>query len=170
MHRVTAYIGIGTNLGDRRSHVEHAVEQLGGLPDSCLTAVATVIETDPIGPISQGTYLNTVAAIRTGLAPIGLLDLLQDIERQRGRDRATETRWGPRTLDLDILIFGDRVVQMPGLVIPHKRLAERAFVLIPLAQIAPDLPVPGAGHTVGSMLEALYDRSTGMDTNAEGSV
>ncbi|MBN4052499.1 2-amino-4-hydroxy-6-hydroxymethyldihydropteridine diphosphokinase [bacterium AH-315-K20] len=169
MDRVTAYIGIGTNLGDRRSHVNHAVEQLDALPDSRLAAVATVIETEPVGPISQGAYLNTVAALETGLAPVELLGCLHAIERQRGRDRQREERWGPRTLDLDILIFGDRVVQEPGLTIPHRRLAERAFVLVPLAEIAPELRVPGTGHTVTSMLDALYDRSTGMDTNAEGS-
>ena len=169
MHRVNAYIGIGTNVGDRRSHIEHAERQLDALPDSRLVAVATVIETEPVGSIPQGQYLNTVAAIETGLAPAALLECLHGIEQERGRDRDCEKRWGPRTLDLDILIFGSRVVQEPGLTIPHKRLAERAFVLVPLAEVAPELLVPGTGRTVMWMLEALMDRSAGSGTNAEGS-
>lgn len=170
MARVTVYIGIGTNLGDRRSHIDFAVERLDAIADSQLVAVAEVIETAPVGPVAQGAYLNTVAAIVTGRFPDELLADLQAIERGRGRDRHREQRWGPRTLDLDILLYGDQIVRAPRLAIPHKRLAERVFVLRPLAEIAPELRVPGTGHTVTSMLDALYDRNGGMDPSTEGSV
>lgn len=169
MDRVTVYLGVGTNLGDRRSHIDHAVDRLSGLPGSRLVAVATVIETGPVGPIEQGGYLNTVVAIETSLSPLDLLDHLHAIERERGRDRASEQRWGPRTLDLDILLYGDQRVDEPGLIVPHKRLGERAFVLVPLAELAPELRVPGTGHTVRELLAALPGDETGQHASAGGS-
>ncbi|MFG0260265.1 MAG: 2-amino-4-hydroxy-6-hydroxymethyldihydropteridine diphosphokinase [Phycisphaerales bacterium JB041] len=162
MDWTVAYIGIGSNLGERREHLDAAVDALGGMPETELGEVATVIETDPVGPVAQGAFLNTVASVRTGLTPVALLEQLHRIERERGRDRASEARWGPRTLDLDILLFGDRVVREPGLVVPHKRLHERGFVLIPLDEIAPELVVPGTGRTVRQLLDALLGADTGL--------
>ena len=113
----------------------------------------------PVGPIPQGPYLNAAALLSTTLSPRALLDHLQSIERSRNRDRTTEQRWGPRTLDLDLLVFGDYAGDQPGLTLPHTRLRERAFVLIPLAAIAPDLPIPaspaGPRITVAEALAAL---------------
>lgn len=150
-----AYLGIGSNLGDREGHVRGALEALGRLASTRLVAVSGVIETAPVGPVEQGDYLNAAAVIETGLAPRALLDELQRIERAHGRERNTEQRWGPRTLDLDILVYADVRLDVPGLTIPHPRLAERLFVLRPLAEVAPGLVVPGTGRTVAGLLAAL---------------
>ncbi|MFG0243903.1 MAG: 2-amino-4-hydroxy-6-hydroxymethyldihydropteridine diphosphokinase [Phycisphaerales bacterium JB054] len=168
MDRTVVYIGIGSNLGDRRAHIAAAVRGLGEMPETLLGRVATTIETDPVGPIEQGAFLNTVASITTGLAPLELLECLQAIERERGRDRGHEARWGPRTLDLDILVFGGRVVREPGLIVPHKRLCERGFVLIPLAEIAPELDVPGTGRTVRQLLDELLGADAGPGADRRG--
>ncbi|QKK09092.1 MAG: 2-amino-4-hydroxy-6-hydroxymethyldihydropteridine diphosphokinase [Planctomycetota bacterium] len=168
MDETIVYIGIGSNLGDRRAHITEAIRSLGALPETSLGEAATVIETEPVGPIEQGAFLNTAASIQTGLTPMELLECLQAIERGRGRDRNTEARWGPRTLDLDILIFGDRVVRESGLIVPHKRLHERAFVLIPLAEIAPELVVPGTGRTVQQLLDASLGADAGPGADLRG--
>jgi 2-amino-4-hydroxy-6-hydroxymethyldihydropteridine diphosphokinase len=126
-----------------------------------MLAVSSIIETDPVGPITQGAYLNAAAAIETGLAPWDLLDRLQEIERERGRNRESETRWGPRTLDLDILVYADRMIDEPGLTIPHQHLHLRRFVLGPLAEIAAGLVVPGRSGSVGELLEALDRAESG---------
>ncbi|MCC6425378.1 MAG: 2-amino-4-hydroxy-6-hydroxymethyldihydropteridine diphosphokinase [Phycisphaerales bacterium] len=156
MHIPTrAYIALGSNLtsglGDPRSHIQAALDALARLDRSHLRAASTIIETDPIGPQDQPRYLNAVVAIDTTLEPRDLLDRLLEIERSRGRDRTREQRWGPRTLDLDLLLYGDLQIQEPGLIVPHPRLAERLFVLAPLEELAPDLVVPGLGQTVGQL-------------------
>jgi 2-amino-4-hydroxy-6-hydroxymethyldihydropteridine diphosphokinase len=117
--------------------------------------VSDAIETDPVGPVPQGRFLNAAATLHTALEARDLLDQLLAIERQRGRTRAREERWGPRTLDLDLLLYGDRIIEEPGLSIPHPRLHERTFVLAPLSQIAPDVVVPTLGRTIRELALAV---------------
>lgn len=136
---VQVFVGIGSNVGDRAAHVAHALQQMAALPQTTLVQRSQVIQTEPVGPPGQGPYLNAVAELRTMLAPAVLLDALLAIERQRGRDRTREVRFGPRTLDLDILLYGDWQVDDPHLRIPHPRMPERPFVLVPLAEIAPSV-------------------------------
>lgn len=155
----TAHLALGSNLGDRDAHLAFAFDALGGLPGTALTARSIVFETDAVGPGDQGAYLNAAAAVETELPPRALLDAMLEIERERGRDRATEERWGPRTLDLDLLFYGDLILALPGLIVPHPRLHEREFVLRPLETIAPDLRHPVSHLTVSQMLDALLRRS-----------
>lgn len=152
---VLAAIAVGSNLGDRSAHVAGALRGLRALPRSRLVAASEPIETDPVGPPGQGPYLNAAALVETQLAPEDLLASLLAIERARGRRRTPGERWGPRTLDLDLLLYGDRVIEAPGLSVPHPRLRERLFVLRPLAAVAPDLPVPPDGRPVRELLDAL---------------
>jgi 2-amino-4-hydroxy-6-hydroxymethyldihydropteridine diphosphokinase len=152
---ITAAIALGSNVGDRRAHIEFGFDALARLPDSRLIARSTVIETAAAGPVPQGPYLNAAAVLDTALRPSDLLAHLLAAERERGRDREREQRWGPRTLDLDLLLFGDRIIHEPGLTIPHPRLHERLFVLEPLAEIAAGTNVPGLGQTVGGLLDQL---------------
>jgi 2-amino-4-hydroxy-6-hydroxymethyldihydropteridine diphosphokinase len=132
----TAYIGLGSNLGDRGENLRRALERLGA------ARVSTIQETDPVGVTEQPRFLNAVAELETGLPPRALLDRLLEIERDLGRDRESEERWGPRTIDLDLLLYDDEVIDEPGLTVPHLRLAERRFVLEPLHELAPDLVLP----------------------------
>ena len=155
------YLGIGSNLGDRARHVQQALEQLERLDQTRLVAASAVIETAPVGPIEQGAYLNAAAAIETGLSPRDLLRALHAIERAHGRDRTQEARWGPRTLDLDILVYADLMMTEPGLTIPHPRLHERVFVLEPLAEIAAERLVPGLHQTVGVLLATRVREEAG---------
>jgi len=120
-----AYVALGTNVGDREQHIEDARAELAALPDSRILAVSTVEETAPLGPIAQGNYFNQMVALETSLAPAQLLDELLRIEQQHGRERGE--RWGPRTLDLDIVMFGDQHVATDRLTVPHPQLARRDF-------------------------------------------
>jgi 2-amino-4-hydroxy-6-hydroxymethyldihydropteridine diphosphokinase len=139
---VRAYVGLGSNLGDREATIRRAVEVLGERPGSRVAAVSTLRETDPVGVEDQPRFLNGVVALEVALTARALLDELLAVERELGRDRSRETRWGPRTIDLDLLLFGDEVVDEPGLTVPHPRLAERRFVLEPLHELEPDLTLP----------------------------
>lgn len=141
---VTAFIGLGSNLDDPRQQVESALRELAELPDTTLAAQSGLYRSAPMGPPGQPDYINAVARLGTRLAPEALLDALQAIEARHGRVRGGE-RWGPRTLDLDILLYADARIDSPRLQIPHPGLVERNFVLHPLAEIAPDLDIPGAG-------------------------
>jgi 2-amino-4-hydroxy-6-hydroxymethyldihydropteridine diphosphokinase len=152
---VRAAIAIGSNLGDRRAHVGFAINALARLPSTELVGVSDVIETEPVGPAGQGRYLNAAAVVATRLSPRELLARLLSIERERGRERSAEARWGPRALDLDLLVYGDLMVDEPGLTLPHPRLRERRFVLEPLARVAPDLRVPPDGASVAELLARL---------------
>ncbi len=152
---VLAAVALGSNLGDRAAQIAAALERLRRLPGTTVRAASDPIETEPVGPVSQPNFLNAAALLETGLGPRALLDALLAVERDLGRTRSPGARWGPRAIDLDLLVFGDRVIHEPGLVIPHPRLHERAFVLEPLARIAPDLMVPGVGRTVRALLDAL---------------
>ena len=131
-----AFVALGSNLGDRREHLRRAV---AGLPD--VVAVSPVYETDPVGgPAGQGPYLNAVVELDTDLGPRDLLEVGRRLEEEAARVRGE--RWGPRTLDVDVLLVGDLVVDEPDLQVPHPRLRSRAFVLVPLHDLAPDV----AGH------------------------
>jgi 2-amino-4-hydroxy-6-hydroxymethyldihydropteridine diphosphokinase len=141
LHPVTAYIGLGTNLGDRAANLERALRELAGTPGIRMRRTAAVYETAPVGRTDQDWFLNTVAEIETPLAPQALLKELQAIESRLGRVR--RERWGPRVIDLDILLYGDRMIDEPGLQVPHPRLTERAFAVVPLAEIAPEVMLPG---------------------------
>jgi len=148
-----AYIAIGSNLGDRAAHLREARRALEALPDTRVAAASAVYETAPVGPVEQGAFYNAVLRIETRLSPHELLDKLLNIEARSGRVR--RERWGPRTVDLDILIYDDRRLKDDALTLPHPRLAERAFVLRPLCDLAPDLQPPGCDQPVRAMLSRL---------------
>jgi len=154
---VRAYVGVGANLGDREETILAAIDLLAVQPGVDVVGVSALRETEPWGPVEQPPYLNGAVALETDLDPRDLLDVLLDVERRFGRDRAMEVRWGPRTLDLDLLLHGDLVRDEPGLTLPHPRLHERRFVLEPLADLDPALVVPGRG-TVAELLASLDAR------------
>ena len=141
------YIGLGSNLADPCVQVERALQTLAVLPQTALLRRSRLYRSEPWGRADQPEFVNAVAELQTGLAPRELLDALLAIERKAGRERGA-TRWGPRVLDLDILVYGDLIIDEPGLHVPHPHLHERAFVLLPLAEIAPDLSVPDRGRVV----------------------
>ena len=154
MTEVLVYVGLGSNLDNPESQVKTAIEALAGLPQTRLQARSSLYRSAPMGPQHQPDYVNAVVQLRTGLEPEALLDQLQGIEREQGRVRAQ--RWGPRTLDLDILLYGQRVVATERLKIPHPGIAARSFVLYPLAEINVQLEIPGLGR-VQSLLEQCPD-------------
>lgn len=154
---VTVYLGLGSNLGDRLNHLQQAVEQLQAHPEIRVTRVSSIYETVPVGPVEQPDFLNMVVAAETTLSPEELLSAVQEIEQRLHRVRTI--RWGPRTLDIDILLYGDRILQQEGLTVPHPRMEERAFVLIPLLEVAGNLRIPGSGATVRERIEEAPDRS-----------
>ncbi len=151
----TAWIGIGANVGDRLASIRAALAELDALRSTRVSRVSSVYDTAPWGVTDQARFLNAVAEIETALEPRALLDELMAIEARCGRVR--HERWGPRTIDLDILLFDERVMESDALRLPHPRLAQRAFVLVPLAELAPDLVVPALGATVGGLLATLGD-------------
>ncbi|MGH8091705.1 MAG: 2-amino-4-hydroxy-6-hydroxymethyldihydropteridine diphosphokinase [Rudaea sp.] len=140
-----AYIGLGSNLADPHAQVEAGIGALDRLPKTRLFARSRLYRSAAWGRADQPEFINAAAALETDLSPRELLDALLALERDAGRER-DGTRWGPRVLDLDILLFGDRHIDEPGLHVPHPHLHQRAFVLVPLAEIAPDLVVPGRGR------------------------
>lgn len=150
MNRVLAYIGIGSNLNDSAAIVSQAFEALGTISLTSFIARSPLYRSKPLGP-PQPDYINAVASLKTALSADDLLTALQGLEDAFGRQRGI--RWGPRTLDLDILVFGDLIKNDPHLIVPHPRLHDRAFVLYPLRDIAPDLMVPRLGH-----IETLVQR------------
>jgi 2-amino-4-hydroxy-6-hydroxymethyldihydropteridine diphosphokinase len=148
-----AYVGLGANVGDRKATLERALELLAAHVD--VVAVSTLRETEPWGYPDQPSFLNGAAAVETDFAPRELLDVLLAIEQELGRVRGEGPRYGPRAVDLDLLLFGDDVVDEPGLTVPHPRLSERAFALEPLAELDPTLVVPAQGR-VSDLLAALH--------------
>ena len=160
MTKRTAYSATGANLGDRAGTLAAAAERLGATDGVTVTAVSALMETAPVGgPADQPGYLNGAVAAETTLTPERLLAELQSIEREFGRDREVEARWGPRTCDLDILLMDDVVMDTPELTIPHPRLHERAFVLGPLAELAPAARHPVLNRTIAELLAELESHS-----------
>jgi len=142
---VTAYLGLGANVDDPARQVRRAFDELAALPASRLVSRSPLYKSPPLGPPDQPDYVNAVAALETTLPPLELLAALRAIEVLHGRKR-DGSRWGPRSLDLDILLYGDLILDTPELSLPHPGLHERAFVLYPLHDVAPDLEVPGRGR------------------------
>jgi 2-amino-4-hydroxy-6-hydroxymethyldihydropteridine diphosphokinase len=143
-HLVTAYIGLGSNLADPVGQIKSAraaIKQINGVQE---LAFSSLYRSSPMGPQDQPDYVNAVMSVITELSPMDLLRCLQRIENDHGRIRTSE-RWGARTLDLDVLIYGEQIIELPDLNVPHIGLAERAFVLYPLHEVAPQLQVPGKG-------------------------
>ena len=138
---VPAYIGLGSNLDDPVRQIRAALTALAGIPASRLVASSALYQNPPMGPQQQPEFVNAVAGVLTCLPPEALLAAMQAIERAQGR-RRDGPRWGPRTLDLDLLLYGDRRMQSPSLTVPHPGLAERPFVLVPLLELAPALRLP----------------------------
>jgi len=151
MERV--YIGLGSNLAEPRQQLRGALDALAIVPESRIASVSSLYVSDPLGPPDQPRYNNAVAALDTTLAPLMLLDALQAIELAQGRTRKAE-RWGPRTLDLDILLFGDRLIDEPRLTVPHYHLHARAFALYPLADVAPEDLQLADGRRLADLLAA----------------
>jgi 2-amino-4-hydroxy-6-hydroxymethyldihydropteridine diphosphokinase len=147
---IISYIALGSNLGDRLEHLSSGARLLEAHRGIRITGKSKIFETEPVGgPDHQGAYLNAVVRLESRFSARDLLSILLEIELVRGRVRSE--RWGPRTLDLDLLIHGLEMIDEPGLIVPHPRLHERAFVLEPLGDLAPELEVPGLGETVKSL-------------------
>jgi 2-amino-4-hydroxy-6-hydroxymethyldihydropteridine diphosphokinase len=151
--RKDVFLGLGSNLNDRHAYLENAISQLDANKNIQVRTRSSILETDPIGKIPQPKYLNMVVEIETCLSPKELLNVCLEIEADNGRVR-TE-KWGPRTLDIDILFYGDEVVDTHGLKIPHPELAQRRFVLEPMAEIAPDFKHPKSKDSILAMLQRL---------------
>jgi 2-amino-4-hydroxy-6-hydroxymethyldihydropteridine diphosphokinase len=147
-----AFVGIGSNLGDREATLRRAVELLAAEDGIDVVAVSELRETEPVGPVEQGPFLNGAVRLATELPPRQLLARLLAIEQRLGRVR--KERFGPRTIDLDLLVYGEQVIDEPGLKVPHPRLHERRFALEPLADLAPDLVIPGRG-AISALLAKL---------------
>jgi 2-amino-4-hydroxy-6-hydroxymethyldihydropteridine diphosphokinase len=146
----SVFLGLGTNLGDRAAHLAHALARLA--EELSVTGVSSVYETDPVGFADQPRFLNMVVRAETARSPDELLALTRGIEAERGRER--EFRDSPRTLDVDVLLYGDHQVRLEGLTVPHPRMAARPFVLVPLLELAPSLAEPGTGRPYRELLAA----------------
>jgi 2-amino-4-hydroxy-6-hydroxymethyldihydropteridine diphosphokinase len=147
------YIGLGSNLGEREQTIRRALDRLAAEGDVDIVAVSSLRETDPVGYLDQPRFLNGAAALRTTLPPRALLARLHAVEMELGRDRSGP-RFGPRTIDLDLLLYGDERIDEPEVVVPHPRIAERRFVIEPLFELDSGLEVPGRG-SVRALLAAL---------------
>ncbi len=166
-HWWPAYVGIGSNLDEPAEQVHRAFAALGDLRDTRLALASSLYRSAPIGPSGQPDYVNAVAALLTRLGAAELLKELLALESAAGRERGGE-RWGPRVLDLDLLVYGTQVVDAPGITVPHPRIAERNFVLLPLAEIAPSLTIPGRASVARlaaavSRTEPRIERMEGLD-------
>ena len=161
---VKAYVGLGANLGDREGNLRAALELLSSEPGIAVVAVSSLRDTDPVGIRDQPDFLNAVAALETDLGPSELLARLLAVERALGRTR-DGPRFGPRTIDLDLLLYGDEEIGDRELVVPHPRLHERAFVLEPLAELEPGLVVPGRGP-VSALLAGLQSPACRTSTSS----
>lgn len=151
MVRHSVYVGLGSNQASPLVQIRQALAALGEIPNTLLVRHSSLYASEPMGPQDQPDYVNAVAMLDTSLTPIALLDELQSIENAQGRVRKNQ-RWGPRTLDLDMLLYGHQEIDLPRLTVPHYGMKERAFVLYPLAEISPDLVLPG-GIPLKSVLQ-----------------
>ncbi len=147
------FIGLGANLGDAQAHLQAGLEGLAEIPGYKPRKVSSLYETAPVGPVAQPPFLNAVAQGGYIGGPLALLKALQDIETGRGRQR--QVHWGPRTLDLDLLVFGNEIIDLPELKVPHPEMWRRAFVLVPLMEIAPQLVLPHWRKTAGELYQAM---------------
>ena len=152
-----AFVGLGSNLGERETLIGQALDELAALPDTTLVRVSSLYDTEPVGVIEQPRFLNAVAMLDTELTARQLLWNLQRIEARLGRTRSQ--RWGPRTMDLDLLLYGDLVIEEDDLRLPHPELAQRAFVLVPLVELDPQVTHPASGLSVVQMLSRLEHKS-----------
>jgi 2-amino-4-hydroxy-6-hydroxymethyldihydropteridine diphosphokinase len=150
-----AWIGIGSNIGDRAGYIARGLSGLNAFPGVEVTRVSSLYDTAPVGVVEQPRYLNAVAELETALEPLELMRALLSIEAECGRVR--EKRWGPRTLDLDLILYDGVELDTPELTLPHPRARGRAFVLVPLAEVAPGLRFPGDSVPVARLVEALGD-------------
>ncbi|MCR4403369.1 MAG: 2-amino-4-hydroxy-6-hydroxymethyldihydropteridine diphosphokinase [Firmicutes bacterium] len=148
---VLAYLGLGSNVGDRRRNMAEAIRMLEGSGRVAVEKISSLYETEPVGYEEQGPFLNAVVAITCDFSPLRLLRLCQGIEDGLGRERTI--RWGPRTIDIDILLYANRRIRSKNLEVPHPRMWERGFVMVPLAEIAPDLRTP-SGTRAGDLARA----------------
>ncbi|MCL6585023.1 MAG: 2-amino-4-hydroxy-6-hydroxymethyldihydropteridine diphosphokinase [Anoxybacillus sp.] len=151
-----AYIALGSNIGDRLSYLHEAVKKLAAHEQISVIDTSSIYETAPVGYVQQDHFLNMVIHVRTSLSPFALLEATQIIEQELGRKR--EIRWGPRTLDLDILLYNHENIETERLTIPHPRMAERAFVLVPLFELDMDIYIPTVRRCVASLIEELSDK------------
>lgn len=152
---ITAYIGLGSNIGDRKKNIDSAIEMLNSADDITVSAVSTYINTPPVGYTDQPDFLNAVVELKTTLSPQKLLAVCQDTERELKRVRVV--KWGPRTIDLDILLYGEAVLDDENLIIPHPRMHEREFVMKPLKEIAPQAFHPVLEQTAGDIYKGLTE-------------
>jgi 2-amino-4-hydroxy-6-hydroxymethyldihydropteridine diphosphokinase len=153
---VKAWIGLGSNLGDRESMIRQALDAIAALPDTELLRASSLYDTEPVGDTAQPNFLNAVAQVDTELDARQLLWNLLLVEKRLGRERTR--KWGPRTIDLDLLLFGDEVLDEEGLQVPHPEMIRRAFVLVPLVELEPGLVHPGTGETLLTHLSRLGAR------------
>lgn len=161
-----AYIGFGSNIGDRLAHIQNALCALSKTDGITLQRISSLYTTEPVGYEEQAQFLNGVAAIQTTLSPLSLLQTLKDIETAIGRKH--RIRWGPREIDLDILIYGDMCLQTEKLVIPHPEMHLRGFVLVPLAEIAPNLMHPVLQENIQTLLGCLEDDKSVSNSGLRG--
>lgn len=150
-----AFLMLGSNIGDRAGYLKEAVEAIANLEGSEVRRVSSVYETEPWGKKDQGMFLNQVVEVETELEPRELLTACQKIEKTLGRKR--EECWGPRTVDIDILLYGENVIDEETMKVPHPLLSERRFVLVPLAEVVPEVSIPGLGETVRNVLKGCPD-------------
>ncbi len=153
-----AHLGLGSNVGDREEYLKRALDAMGELEGSKVRRVSSIYETEPWGKKDQDPFLNQVVEVDTQLGPHELLAACQRIEKELGRN--PQERWGPRTIDIDLLLYGDVVIEDRNLRVPHSLLSERRFVVIPLTELSPSVSVPGLGKTVREVLEDCQDRGT----------
>jgi 2-amino-4-hydroxy-6-hydroxymethyldihydropteridine diphosphokinase len=150
-----AYVGLGANLGPREATLLRAVDLIAAVPGVEVLELSSFADTEPVGVEDQPDFLNGALAVETTLSPRDLLNALLSVERELGRVREDGERWGPRTIDLDLLLYGDEALDEPGLTVPHPRLHERRFALEPLAELEPELVIPGRGR-VSAVLQGLH--------------
>ncbi|MFY4777255.1 2-amino-4-hydroxy-6-hydroxymethyldihydropteridine diphosphokinase [Metabacillus sp. RGM 3146] len=154
--RHTCYLGLGSNIGNRENYLKMAIESLKNEPAVKVGRLSSIYETDPVGYVDQEPFLNMAAEVFTSLKPEELLDVTRSIEEKLGRKR--DIKWGPRTLDLDILLYNHENIETEQLIVPHPRMSERAFVLIPLKEVYPHVNIPNCSKPISVIIDQLSDK------------